>query len=296
MARRLPIAATVVASALVAGCYVPRSRYDQANAQLRQEQAARRATEGDLDRARAEIAALTSSLGAREAALSTRDGQAAQAKLDADRLSTERDDAVGLVDQLRGELARAGDDLRTFSGQKQELESALAAAEAKAKELDQEEHRVEQKELLMRDLSLALGQDVTKGVVAVTAVEGKPAIRVAASAAFSGGELRPDAAAVVERLAAVLISHAAARVELSDLSTDATSDEERVARLQKVTDVLSNKGVGFERMGFALAPTAPAEPTAAAAPAPATPSKAPKPGASPWREGPGSIELVLDEP
>jgi hypothetical protein len=270
---------------------------------LHAEAAGRSAAETELALARDEIHRIGQALRSHEHDLDLREGELAQSKLDADRVSTERDDAARLVDQLRGELARVGDNLREFSDQKRELESALNEADARAKRLDLAERQAGLQVLVMRDVSLSLGGDVTAGRAAVTAIGGKPAVRLAAKDAFGADlEITKAGTSTLERLAEVVRSHEHARVELSDLSADGASPEDRILRLQRVADVLVGKGLGFERIGFAVVPMASSAPSDPPGPAakdgPTSPLSA-EPGggaaqALTWREGPGSLELVID--
>jgi hypothetical protein len=280
---------TALLSPLFVGCLVPQNRYDEAVVRLHGEETAHKKDADDLARTKAELARLNQTLGTREESLTAREGELSQAKLDSDRVSTERDDAVILVEQLRGELARVGDHLREFSDQKRELEGALTEADARAKRLDLAEKSVEAKVLLVRDMALAMGDASTKGVVLVTVVDGKPAVRLDAREVFSenGSEVLPGTSAIFGRLAAVIAPRQGARVEIGDRATDSVSPEDRIVRLQRVADLLSEKGLGLDRIGLAVAP--PYATTVSSAP----PAKGPATPAS-WREGLGSIEIVID--
>ncbi len=55
-----------------------------------------------------------------------------ESKLESSVVAKERDEATGLVDQLRGELARVGDNLRSYAEQKADLEKSLQAAQARS--------------------------------------------------------------------------------------------------------------------------------------------------------------------
>lgn len=309
----LRIAAAALLSPLFVACVVPQNRYDSAMAKLHQEEASRRSAEAELSLAKAESARTLQALQAREQSLSAKEGEVAQFKLDADRVSTERDDAVLLVEQLRGELGRVGGNLREYSEQKRQLETALAEAEARARRLDDAERQVALEVLLMRDVSLALGPEVSKGRVVVTVVEGKPAVRFPATDVFTGkgADLSPEIVPVLERLATTVAGHVGAHVELSDLSTGPAVAEDRIARLQHVADVFVGRGLGFDRIGFAVAPVAPsgvggALAASGTAPGPGTketgkgPAASAAPpgtsaeGAAAFREGPGSVEMVFD--
>src|SRR5262249_19778172 len=148
-------------------------------------------------------------------------------------VSTERDDAVALVEQLRGELARIGDNLRGLADQKKELEVALDRADERAKKLESADERVIEGALLMRDLSLALAEAVSAKKAYLTVLDGKPAVRLDAKGAFAReGELSADCAALLGVVGKVLATRRPAHVELSDLAADGAEPQDRVARLQ----------------------------------------------------------------
>ena len=304
---------TAFVCSLVTGCFVPQNRYDEVVTRLHGEEAARKADDVELARVRADLARLDQTLGSRESSLTTRERELSQAKLDSDRVSTERDDAVVLVEQLRSELARVGDNLREYSEQKRELEAALGEADLRAKRLDQAEKSVEQKVLLVRDVSLALVDAVKAGTVSVTVVDGKPAVRLDSHDVFAekGAEVRPGSVPVLARLASTLATRTSARVELGDRSTDSVSPEDRIVRLQRVADVFAENGVGLERIAFAVAaPGAPSpstetpaaaghadgEPSGGATPASRRAAAVVAVGATSalWRDGAGSVEIVIE--
>jgi len=287
----LPLVCAVILSPLAAACVVPQNRYDEATAKLRNEEALRRQSEAELARVSADVVRLSQALDGKEQSLVAREGDLAKAQLDAERISREKTDAVELVEQLRGELGRVGDHLREYSGRKQELEAALERAEARAKELETAERGIATKVLVMRDVTLALAEPVAAGKVVITTVEGKPTVRFDAAEVFSGkgADLKPDIVAALERIALAVAPRGDAHLELSDLSTEAATPEDRIARLERVADLFSGKGIGFERLGFSVTPAPEAPKGAGTAP----PEKKPVPG---WRDGPGSLQIVVGVP
>jgi DNA repair exonuclease SbcCD ATPase subunit len=291
---RLALLCVPLVSPLVVGCVVPQNRYDEVTAKLRDEEALRRKSEAELARVSADLVRLSQALDGKEQSLVAREGDLAKAQLDAERISREKTDAVELVEQLRGELGRVGEHLREYSGRKQELEAALERAEARAKELETAERGIATKVLVMRDVTLALAEPAAAGKVVITTVDGKPTVRFDAGEVFSGkaAELKPDMTAALERIALAVAPRGDMHVELSDLSADATTSEERIARLERVADLFSGKGIGFERLGFAVTPR-PESTTAPTSPAPAAPAKKPIAG---WRDGPGSLQIVVGLP
>jgi hypothetical protein len=299
---------------IVAGCVVPQQKYDAAVTRLDREQSQRLAAENGLARAQLDLARLDQLLDTKEKNLSADEGELAAARVDSQRISTERDDAVGLVEQLRAELGRIGDNLRALADQKKELEAALDRAEARVHKLEAADERVIQASLVMRDLSLALAEAVAARKAYLTVLEGKPAVRLDAKNAFGpkGTDLSPDGAALLAVVGRVLALHRAAHVELSDLSVDGAEDQDRVVRLQHVADALVEKGLPASTIAVAVPPRAPSAvpavdpPDPDKPPGPADPRQAPPPEkafappprattpAVAFQEGPGSIEITVD--
>src|SRR5689334_600138 len=105
----------------LSGC-VMQHRYDTAVRERDGEHARREQAEADLARLNASLAAANAAIQSREQALAADQSALAETKLLVDRTAMERDDAAGLVEQLRGELARVGANLKEYSAQKDELE------------------------------------------------------------------------------------------------------------------------------------------------------------------------------
>jgi hypothetical protein len=236
------------------GCVVPQGRYDEATAKLHSEQAARQTTEGELATAQAELGRLDEALRGKEKNLDSRERELAESKLDMDRESTERDDAVGLVEQLRGELARVADHLREFSQAKTDLEAALTDAENRAKRLESAERIMAVKVRVMHDVDAGMGDPSLSDKVTVAAAEGKTVVWLSTDSLFAdnaNGELKPEGSSLVARLGTILAANPDARASLNDASQAAASAGDRAARLQRIADVFVGKGVGMERITFA---------------------------------------------
>jgi chromosome segregation ATPase len=310
---KIRVAHSSVVGLIVAGCVVPQQRYDTVVTRLDREQSQRLAAENGLARAKADLTRLEEMLNDKEKNLTSEEGELAAARLDSQRVSTERDDAVGLVEQLRGELARIGDNLRALADQKKELEAALDKADARAKKLESADQRVIEGALVMRDLSLALAEAITARKAYLTVLDGKPAVRLDAKNAFGpkGTELSPDCAALLGAVGRVLAQRRAAHVELSDLSADGAEEQDRVTRLQHVADALVEKGLPAGRIAVAVPPRAPGSAPDVETPDPEKPPGPADRAASPpetafappprarvlpvaFQEGPGSIEITVD--
>jgi hypothetical protein len=294
----------------LSGCFVPQSKYDDAVGKLKAEQELHLRAENEVARVKADIQRIDDILRNREQSLATQEGELAQTKLDSDRTSNERDDQAQLVDQLRGELARVGDHLRDFSNQKQQLETALTETQARAQRLEKQEATVRDKVLVMRDLAFGLGEFVADEKAIVTALGGKPAVRLDGKTAFGKqGEPTAETKAMLERIARAAGPRASVRLAVVDRMDDTGKTAERTARLTSLSALLTKNGMPRDRIDLGDVTPPPAEggtvyptpvPPGTVAAAPAKPAETPpkaatlpaKPGR--WQDGPGSIELTFD--
>jgi hypothetical protein len=302
---------SLVGSIGVTACFVPQNRHEAVVAKLHDEEAARRNAEAELARARAELARIDESLRTKEQSLIAREGDLAKSALDTERVATERDDAVALVEQLRGELARVGDNLREYSEEKRGLETALSEAELRAKEVDRRAQEIERRMLIVRDVTLGVAELVAAGKATVTAVDAKTIVRFDARDLFAAGTDKPDTRAL-DRLGAVLASEKGIVVEVADRTGEDVSPEDRAVRLESVANALSAAGVERARIRTA-APEPRVDPGAlgvgadvrvaakdgvsadagqSATKQPAEPEKPVEKGT--FRDGPGSIQIAID--
>jgi chromosome segregation ATPase len=144
---RLPyliVLRTLMACIALSGC-VPATSYEQANSAAEVEREGHRraavklaAAEEELKLAKAEKVALLAEKKDLEARLQTEESALAQTSLDMESAKKENEQQTELVTQLRGELARVGDHLKTYQGDKDALAEELAAAEAKIKLLEEQ--------------------------------------------------------------------------------------------------------------------------------------------------------------
>jgi len=295
-------------------CFVPQNRYDEAVTKLHAEQAAHADAEAQIAETRAELARIDEALRAREQSLTAKEGDLAASKLDVERVSTERDDAAALVEQLRGELGRVGENLHEYSDQKRELESALTEAEARAKRVDALAAASDEKMAVMRDLTLSLGEPLAHGKVLLTATDGKPTVRFDAHEAYGDqGQLSAESSATLKRVGAVLAHHASALASLAERSTDTSGRDDRADHLRQIALALAQGGVHADRVALVAAPLSSSDPEAVenagasstgatptlpvARTAPSAPASAPPatPGdEGSWLDGPGSVEIVID--
>ncbi len=133
----------VGAACALSGC-VPSTQYEQATSAAEVEREGHRraaerlaAAEAALKKAQTEREALLADKKTLEASLQKDEHQLAQASLDIETTQKQREQEQLLVTQLRGELARIGEHIKTYQDEKGDLESRLQEAEARLAEKDQ---------------------------------------------------------------------------------------------------------------------------------------------------------------
>ncbi|MEB2314084.1 MAG: hypothetical protein OZ921_13680 [Sorangiineae bacterium] len=247
------------ASALVAlalgfsACVVPASRYDDARSALRLERDANRHAMERVYAMEREVRALGEALDQRQRALEGRDEQLAQSELDMTLASRKEKDATQRVDQLRGELARVGEHLRFFASQKEELERALDAAEARIAHLYQAEREAARSALVVRDLSLLLHDELATGELTLELAEGEPVLRAPRARLFGeDGALAPGAQPLVAALARAGRLHPGARVTLAERgSAPSATPEQSALRLGRLSAALASAGLSASQVTIA---------------------------------------------
>lgn len=258
----LHVASVAAVAGLFSAC-VPATQYEEAKSASEVQFAARQRAEAELVATRSKLDAAAAELSQREQKLAETEQSVSESKLENTVAVKERDEATGLVDQLRGELARVGDNLRSYAEQKADLEKSLQAAQARKLELEQNEAKTVAIARLTRDLTSALGDRVTSGDLTLDVRDGRVLLSAAPELWFNDdGSLRAgmdDAVAAVSR---VLTLHAASGLELALPTTDAEK------RGPALLGALSSRGVAASRMK--LAPLA----TATSATAEVAPAKA----------------------
>src|SRR5258706_6972120 len=147
----------------VSGC-VPATRFEEAQSAAQVEMDGRRLAEQEIVALKAEKQALQGRLAEQGRALGDREQALAQAQLDTQTVGKQRLDAEGLVEQLRGELARVGDNIRGFVDDKQKLEASLAAASAERdQQREAEAARGRAMSRIARDAALVLADPLSSG-------------------------------------------------------------------------------------------------------------------------------------
>jgi hypothetical protein len=270
----LRVSAWSVAACLASSsACVPAGKYRKAEATIKAERTARQQVQAERDtlaetlrQVDAELSSARATARERDSAVEAGQQRIAQTELDVSVVSKQREDAAQLVDQLRSELARSSDHLRAFSDQKRKLEQALAAAEARLKELGELQQRMLNQALVVRDLALGLYQ-TTAGKSEVVVVDGLPVLRVPVAQFFAGRTLRPAAKPILGAVARAAALHPGVKVEVTLRDSP---EAQRIARLKRITDGLAAGGLPAAQIVLG-APPPPAPKPARGAPAPNPP-------------------------
>jgi outer membrane protein OmpA-like peptidoglycan-associated protein len=279
-----------------AGGCVAAKHYDEARSVAETEMAGHARTRARLSNALARLEALEKDLAAKEAALSKTkeelDAEAsltAASKLEATVATTEKKAARELVEQLRAELARTGDHLRTYAGEKRSVEQSLALAEERLRAAASAGNGLVELVAVARDLAVGLADPLAAGNASLGAKDGAIVLGIAADELFVPEQtaLDPQALGLVTSIASVATTHPSYRVELRD-PLGGTIGE---LRTQALRDALVEKGVPADRIAKAVCgaeQAAPMPDATAAAPSPETPEAS--------IDGPGASVPVATAP
>ncbi|HET7541914.1 MAG TPA: hypothetical protein VFK05_18700 [Polyangiaceae bacterium] len=245
----------VASLAAIAGFFsacVPATQYEEAKSASEVELAARQRAELELSATRSKLEAALAELNQREQKLAETEQSVSESKLESSVAVKERDEANGLVDQLRGELSRVGENLKSYAEQKAELEKNLQAAQARKQELERNEAQTVAIARLTRDLTSALGERVTRGDMAIDVRDGRVLLSAPAELWFNDdGTLRAGMDGALSAVSRVLSLHSASTLELGLPASDADK------RGPALLSALSSRGVAASRMKLgAVAPRA----------------------------------------
>jgi len=206
----------------LSGC-VAAKHYDEARSVAESEMAAHQKTRERLVMAlehakglEAELALRTQKLekmerelGEKSRHLDAEELAAAESKLEATVLLTEKRAAGELVDQLRTELARTGQHLGMFARDKQSLEQALSFAEKRLASIETSTRHLDEVVAMSRDLSVGLGDELVTGGSTLTARDGVLVLSIPEARLFpeDGNALRPEAGSIAHPVALSSIAH-----------------------------------------------------------------------------------------
>jgi hypothetical protein len=251
LTRGLLLAGTVLLATGTTGC-VAQTRYVEVRDALVREQAGHHETASQLretgdrlivveqerDQARREV-------GSRQARLDRNEQRLAQLRMDLDVAAQQREEAGRIVEQLRGELARVADHLRTFSDQRDTLRTALDAAEGKLARLAEVEREAAARAVVVRDLAVALHRPVATGEAELALVEGRPVLRLPAARVVpttDAAGVDPDGDAMLAAVARVAAAHPGVSVHVTEVGIVGASEAPE-ARLERVSARLVQHGL-----------------------------------------------------
>jgi chromosome segregation ATPase len=255
-ARLHPLALALLLLGIGSGC-VPVTRFEETQSAAQVEMEGRRRAEERIEQLNAEQAELLARLREQQQKLEARDQALAQAELDSSNQGRKRQDAEGMVEQLRGELARVGGHLQSYHDDKQKLEASRSVETERGRALAR----------LARDAALALGAPIATGEYALDAEAGRITLAVPREKLLAeDGSIKPEANGVLKAVSQLLALHKQTKLRIED--SNAAGD---VIAVNRLVNALMEQGISAERFG-PLALEAPAGDAAAApsvAPAPA---------------------------
>jgi len=250
----------VAALAGMLGACVPATQYEEVKSASEVEAAKRQHAESELAAMQAKLDAANAELSERDQKLAQTQEAVSQSQLEHSVALKERDEATGLVEQLRGELGRVGDDLRSYAQQKADLQKSLEeakAAQAKQAALAAQAAQIAQKSApesdahavsvarLVRDLTATLGERVLSGDISIDVTNGK-VLLAAPSELWFGDDAKLIAGAdnLAGAIAHVLVLHGDATVTV----TPAGDAELAKKRGEVLVSAFVAKGVAAPRM------------------------------------------------
>jgi len=258
------------------GC-VAAKHYEEARAVAESEQTAHARTRARLEAAVERVNTLEQELARREQALAAGQSVVEESKLATSVALKEKEAATMLVDQLRSDLARSGENLSTFSREKRDMQQVLLLAEQRMAGVEAATRNLAELIGTTRDLALELDQPLTVGTVSLFAKDGRIVLGMTSDKLFSatGDALVVDAAPVLTAAGKVSQAHPNLRVFVRESSGAPVAQ----ARLQGLAQALRERGVPETKLVVeTCAPAAgatPAQPTDAAATPGDGPAKAP---------------------
>lgn len=208
--RRARVSPRQLALLLVLGVFtgcVPATRFEEAQSAAQVETEAHRRAEQQLAQLQAENAQLRAQMQAQGHTLDEREQALSQAELDSSVQGKQRQDAEGMIEQLRGELARVGGHLQAYHDDKQKLETALGTEAERARELSR----------LARDAALSVGEPLAVGEYALDAERERIVLRAPREKVLAeDGSVRPEAAGLLKAVARVLKLHPQSKLRVED--------------------------------------------------------------------------------
>ena len=249
-----------------AGC-VPATRFEETQSAAQVEMEGRRRAEHQVSQLQAENTELRAQAQKQSQTLDDRDQALSQAQLDSSTLGKQREDAAGMVEQLRGELARVGGHLQAFHDDQQKLQNALSAGAARGRVLAS----------LSRDAALSMAEPIATGEYTLDPEQNSIVLRVPREKLLNDdGSVKPEAEPILKNVVQLMQLHKQAKLRVEDSARE--GDAIAVSRL---VAALTERAVAAERF----------EPLAAKAEA--APDSAPVTAPNP---GPAEIAFAFSVP
>jgi hypothetical protein len=239
---------------MFAGC-VPATRFEETQSAAQVEMEGRRRSEYQVTRLTAENAELRAQMQKQSQVIDEREQALSQAQLDSSTLGKQSEDAAGMVEQLRGELARVGGHLQSFHDDQQKLQSALAAAAARGRALSR----------LSRDAALSMAEPIATGEYTLDAEQSSVVLRVPREKLLTDdGNVKLDAEPLLKNVVRLMQLHKQAKLRVED-----SAHEGDAIAVSRLVAALTERAVTAERFEpLAAKPEVASEPSAAAAPNP----------------------------
>ena len=219
-------------ASMFAGC-VPATRFEETQSAAQVEMEGRRRAEYQITGLTAEIAELRAQLQKQSQVIDERDQALSQAQLDSSTLGKQSQDAAGMVEQLRGELARVGGHLQSFHEDQKKLESALAAAAARGRALSR----------LSRDAALSMAEPIATGEYTLDAEQSSVVLRVPREKLLTDdGSVRPEAEPLLKNVVRLMQLHKQAKLRVED-----SAHEGDAIAVSRLVAALTERAVTAER-------------------------------------------------
>jgi hypothetical protein len=232
------------------GC-VPATQFEETQSAAQVEMEGRRRSEYQVTQLKSENAELRAQMQKQSQVLDDRDQALSQAQLDSSTLGKQREDAEGMVEQLRGELARVGGHLQTFHDDQQKLQTALASEAARGRALSR----------LSRDAALSMAEPIATGEYTLDAEQSSVVLRVPREKLLTDdGSVKPEADPLLKNIVRLMQLHKQARLRVED-----SAHEGDAIAVSRLVAALTERAVAAERFEpLAVKPEA----AAGAAPSP----------------------------
>jgi len=210
---RLTVALLSCLALPLAACLVPQKRYDAAVANANAQHNEIVTLQTSLDQCEERRTRAREQLEDAEASARVVEDARSGLELDLTVTRRERDNAQLLVDQLRGELARVGRDVRTFAGRNAQLSESLQQLESRVEGLARAERVAEERTEVFSELALALRADLAQRIVDLELVSGQPVVTMLPAGANAGG-LSGGGLEAVRIVGRVVATHPSGRVQI----------------------------------------------------------------------------------